>query len=448
MLVLSQAIRDRYRCPDHIATYNLVGALDEKPGFFRFGSETLYGRRSNGRENFVENGNDDQIPGALAKVENASSLPFDVDEIVSNLQLERYLDSRVDRAFLKQLYYWFRPLTNQAIRKRVQRFHARKWQSTTFPHWPVDTTVEDLCEGLLLRGMQARGVTQVPFIWFWPRGASACVLMTHDVEGNVGKEFCAELLKIDHAFDLPAAYEVVPEERYRVDPAFRESLEDAGAEIVVQDLNHDGKLYDDKSEFLHRMERINGYAREFGASGFRAAVLYRNPEWYDALHFAYDMSIPNVAHLDPQRGGCCTVMPFFVGSVLELPVTTTQDYTLLHILNDWSIDLWKDQIARILKKNGLISFIVHPDYIAQERALSVYRALLQHLSDLRQKNALWFALPKEINNWWRARSQMTIARKGSGWQIEGEGAENAVLAFARNERGKLTYQFAGSHATA
>jgi hypothetical protein len=28
------------------------------------------------------------------------------------------------------------------------------------------------------------------------------------------------------------------------------------------------------------------------------------------LCFAYDMSIPNVAHLDPQRGGCCTIMPF------------------------------------------------------------------------------------------------------------------------------------------
>jgi hypothetical protein len=63
-----------------------------------------------------------------------------------------------------------------------------------------------------------------------------------------------------------------------------------------------------------------------GVEGFRAAVLYRNPDWYDALTVAYDMSIPNVAQLDPQRGGCCTIFPYFIGNILEIPVTATQDY--------------------------------------------------------------------------------------------------------------------------
>ena len=66
--------------------------------------------------------------------------------------------------------------------------------------------------------------------------------------------------------------------------------------------------------------------------------------WYDDLKFSYDMSVPNVAHLDPQRGGCCTVMPYFLGDILEIPVTTVQDYTLFSILDDYSIDLWKRQI--------------------------------------------------------------------------------------------------------
>ena len=54
------------------------------------------------------------------------------------------------------------------------------------------------------------------------------------------------------------------------------------------------------------------------------------------------MSVPNVAHLEPQRGGCCTVMPYFVGDVLELPLTTIQDYSLFHILGDYSTTLWKN----------------------------------------------------------------------------------------------------------
>ena len=67
--------------------------------------------------------------------------------------------------------------------------------------------------------------------------------------------------------------------------------------------------------------------------------MYREQEWFDAFEFSYDMSVPNAAHLEPQRGGCCTVMPYFVGDLLELPLTTTQDYSLFHILGDYSISL-------------------------------------------------------------------------------------------------------------
>ncbi len=63
------------------------------------------------------------------------------------------------------------------------------------------------------------------------------------------------------------------------------------------------------------------------------------------------MSVPNVAHLDPQRGGCCTVMPYFIGDILEIPVTTIQDYTLFNILNDFSTRIWKEQTA-IIRENS------------------------------------------------------------------------------------------------
>ncbi len=40
--------------------------------------------------------------------------------------------------------------------------------------------------------------------------------------------------------------------------------------------------------------------------------MYREQRWFDAFEFSYDMSVPNAAHLEPQRGGCCTVMPYFL----------------------------------------------------------------------------------------------------------------------------------------
>ena len=166
------------------------------------------------------------------------------------------------------------------------------------------------------------------------------------------------------------------------------------------------------------------------------------------LGFSFDMSIPNVAHLDPQLGGCCTVMPYFIGKTLELPVTTIQDYSLFHLLNERSIDLWSTQVERILQKNGMASFIVHPDYILDRDTRSVYEDLLSYLRRLREQTPVWFALPQDVDTWWRARSQMSVVRNGNSWRIEGEGAENAVLAFAKNVNGQLTYELAVQSATA
>ena len=177
-------------------------------------------------------------------------------------------------------------------------------------------------------------------------------------------------------------------------------------------MNHDGLLFSDRNLFLARAERINAYGEQFGASGFRAGVLYHNLDWYDGLNFSYDMSVPSVGNLEPQRGGCCSVMPYFIGRILELPVTTTQDYTLFHILRQYSADLWKGQVARIMERHGLASFIIHPDYLLEARALDTYRSLLGHLADLREQGKLWIALPGEVDQWWRARSQMKLVYKG------------------------------------
>lgn len=326
------------------------------------------------------------------------------------------------------------------VRKRVQRAHLNGWRNLTFPHWPVDTTVEDLCETLLLLSMKTEGMDRVPFIWFWPDGAHACVTLTHDVETEEGKNFCSELMSIDDSFGIRAAFQLIPEGRYDCSTAFVESIRGRGFEVNIQDLNHDGHLFRGRREFLRRAEKINEYRTIYGAAGFRAAALYRNLDWYDALKFSFDMSVPNVAHLDPQRGGCCTVTPFFVGDMLEIPVTTTQDYMLFHLLNDYSLDLWKTQTKLITEKNGLVSFIVHPDYVIGKKAQSVYRELLAFLRQLNDGKQIWSALVGEIDSWWRARREMRLVERGGEWRIEGYGSERAKLAFAKAVDGRLEYE--------
>jgi hypothetical protein len=172
--------------------------------------------------------------------------------------------------------------------------------------------------------------------------------------------------------------------------------------------------------------------------------MYRNVDWYDALDFSYDMSIPNVAHLEPQRGGCCTVMPFFIGEILELPLTTAQDYSLFHILNESSIELWKKQISMIRAKHGLISFITHPDYNIDLGRRRMYAELLQHLSHLRSQGETWIALPNEVAAWWRQRRELDLVNVGGQWHIEGKGRERARLAYAVLKNDVLTYELAPS----
>jgi hypothetical protein len=444
---LEQAVHDRYRCADAFLDFRLGGALPPDSGYFQFGLETTcYGRS-------LTCARQGQLGPALCSMLPEVSfdgtqlvLPFDPNEVIDNLRLERYPDGRFGgyESRLKSIYYRFRPLTNLPLRKFIQRFWAAKWQEMQFPQWPVDTTVERVFENLMLLSLQASPVDRIPFIWFWPDGARGCVSMTHDVETRAGRDFCAQLLDIDDSFRIKASYQVVPEGRYPVTPEFLNRLRDRGSEVCVQDLNHDGRLFDDRDEFLRRAALINRYGREFGARGFRSAVLYRKPEWFADLEYSFDMSIPNVAHLDPQRGGCCTVMPYFIGDMLELPLTTIQDYTLFHVLNERSIDLWKTQIELILAKNGLVSFIVHPDYIIESEAQTVYKDLLAMLSELRKREDLWFTLPSDIDSWWRARSRMSIVKDNGSWRIVGEGAERAVLAFAKAVDGQLIYEPADS----
>jgi peptidoglycan/xylan/chitin deacetylase (PgdA/CDA1 family) len=439
---LAQALCERYRCPDAFVKLSFVASLSDSSGFFTFGPDiTCYGQTAAGdlQSRFQPPLYD--VSQNVRLNESEICLPFDPAQVIENLRLERYVGQECAfRAVARKAYYSVRPIMPLAARKHIQRLNLRGWRKRVFPGWPVDRTVELLCEKLLLLLLETSGLKRIPFIWFWPKGHAACFVMTHDVETEAGRNYCPHLMDTDDDFGIKASFNVVPEGSYSVAPDYLASIRDRGFEIGIQDLNHDGRLFDNRSEFSRRAQLINNYGRAYGAKGFRAAVLYRNPDWYDALKFSFDMSIPNTAHMDPQAGGCCTVMPYFIGDILELPVTTTQDYQLFHLLREHSIDLWKEQIRLILDRNGLMSFIVHPDYLIHDRLHSLYKQLLGHLRELNAKTSIWSTLPSEVDRWWRARSRMHLVANGDTWRIEGEGSERAVLAYASNMDGKLAYE--------
>jgi hypothetical protein len=440
--LMNDSFLDYFKCPERYARFGVTGHLSASSRYFHVGPEDVcYGRLSQ-----PQNGSDaGMMRDVLEEVKiggGTVSLPFDFTEIVDNLRLELYPSSaRDERSILNSLvvaaYYCVRPLLPVSIRKHLQRRRLKGWDSIPFPHWPVDRTVNDLFEFLMVLSLKSQKAERIPFIWFWPDGAPSSAIMTHDVEMARGRDLCSTLMDIDDAYGIKSCFEVVPEQRYDVPQTFLDSVTQRGFEVAVHDLNHDGRLFKSREYFEERVAKINSYGRRWGVDGFRSAVLYRRQEWFADLDFSYDMSVPNVAHLDPQRGGCCTVMPYFIGNLLELPVTATQDYTLFHILQDYTIDLWKTQIELIMEKHGLLSFIVHPDYATAGPERRVYEALLSHLAELRQTRGVWIATPGDVNRWWRQRAGMRIVEDREGVRIEGEGSERARIAYASAVDGRF-----------
>ncbi len=439
----AELLTEVLRCPDDVADFLPSVDLSGEPGYFRLGPDVIcYGQCSSGDP---AKSASEPLPDVRDHVMIAGSsvlLPFDPVQVVNTLRFERYLEnsSLPGNRALRTAYYALRPMMGVSLRRVLQQQYFHRRVQTPFPKWPVDVTVEKIVEQLLVFAMKARRIKRLPFIWFWPQGSGSCTIISHDVETERGRDFCPKLMDLDDSFGIKSSFQLVPEKRYSASESLLNCIRDRDFEINVHDLNHDGHLFSDRERFLQRAQRINQYAKQYRALGFRSAVMYRNVDWMEALDFSYDMSVPNVAHLDPKKGGCCTVLPFFIGKMLELPVTTTQDYSLFHVLKDYSIQLWKEQIARIREQHGLISVIIHPDYIIEDSARRVYAELLEFLCELRARGETWVALPGEVASWWKLRSELSLVRIGDSWRIEGEGCERARVAFAVLNNEGLSYE--------
>lgn len=445
----NKTLIDYYRCPETLGECCLQENYSSRTGYFRFGAGAIgYGQLFSGECSPTASG---PLYDALQGVQisqSGPSFPFDPISIIENVRFERYVngspvaESNASlKLLLKQAYYLFRPVLPIAVRYFIKRVVANGWDRKAFPQWPLDCSVDRIVRRLLSLSMRAKGVDRIPFIWFWPDGYAGCAIVTHDVETSLGLDYVKSMMDIEDSYDVKSSFQIIPERRYHAPQHLLNQIRASGCEVNVHDLNHDGHLFRDRSEFVRRVKKINNYGREYGALGFRSGLLYRNLDWYDDLEFSYDMSVPNVGHLDPQPGGCCTVKPYFIGKILELPLTTIQDVALFHILKTYSIELWKKQVNLILEENGLISFNIHPDYVVPLAARGAYVRLLEHLSELRSNRGVWMALPGQVNRWWRDRAEMKLVAQGNTWVIEGPNKEKASIAYAVLKGEEIGYSF-------
>ena len=94
------------------------------------------------------------------------------------------------------------------------------------------------------------------------------------------------------------------------------------------------------------------------------------------LGFDYDSSYTDTEPYEPQPGGCCSFLPFFIGDLVELPITLPQDHTLFAVLGHQDGGLWIAKAREIRARGGMVLALSHPDY-AHGPALEAWQQLLR-----------------------------------------------------------------------
>ena len=141
-----------FRCPDEYTRVTCEDALSIPMGYFRFGEGvTLFGRLAG---NSVSPDPGPEIYDAARGVrigDGVICLPFDLSDVVDNLQREAYVEEWRHGALssLSKPYYFIRPLLPVGMRRHLQKLYLRGWDKLSFPRWPVDCSVDNLMERLL-----------------------------------------------------------------------------------------------------------------------------------------------------------------------------------------------------------------------------------------------------------------------------------------------------------
>jgi peptidoglycan/xylan/chitin deacetylase (PgdA/CDA1 family) len=335
---------------------------------------------------------------------------------------ERYVRAARSRRLLP-LFYRAKPLIPRRAQMTARRTIARRQRTQhefggRFPRWPIEPIIELQRETLLRERIRRAADGRVPVLGAWPHGHRFAWILTHDVEGPRGLAQVERLLELERKHGVVSAWFLVADD-YPVDDAVLDAIRGAIGEIGVHGLHHDGSLFRSRAHFEAQLPRVHERLRAWGAVGFRSPATHRNAAWMPELGAEYDSSFPDTHPFDAQPDGCCSIFPYFLGDMVELPITLPQDHTLFELLRERDIGLWRRKVAYIVHRGGLVPVLVHPDYALTSERLRHYDELLTLL----RARGGWHALPREVARWWRRRAE--LERRFAGGEIDARAAAEA-----------------------
>jgi peptidoglycan/xylan/chitin deacetylase (PgdA/CDA1 family) len=263
----------------------------------------------------------------------------------------------------------------------------------------------------------------LPWIAPWPKPYTWSVVLTHDVERKVGYEHLETVTALEERAGVRSAWYFVPKRDYRVDDHLVATLARSGFEVCVHGLLHDGNDLT-PGTFEERLPSMQAYARQWNAVGFRAPATQRSWDIVARIGFDHDSSYSDVARYEPQSGGSCSWLPFFVGDVVELPITLPMDHTVFDLLEHESAEIWFEKARFLRERGGMALLLTHPDYLLPPARQREYERFVSFAA---AEHEAWTALPREVAAWWRRRRASTLAPVGDGWAVTGPAADEAQV---------------------
>ncbi len=326
-----------------------------------------------------------------------------------------------------KLYYFARPFIPLKVRQFLQ--HAARPRAVA-EDWFVDTELLDEYARGIAIGQRKRVIN------FWPDGKQWAIVLTHDVETEVGFKNIDAVVRIEEQYGFRSSWNLVAK-KYPIDQGYVEDLKTRGFEVGIHGYNHDGRDYLSRRVFRKRAKYVNEAIRRFGALGFRSPACQRNLEWLQELDIEYDASCFDVDPFQPMPGGTKSIWPFRAGKFIELPYTLPQDHVLFITLAEQSNAIWRKKTEWLIQQRGMACLITHPDYLLDKRLLGYYEDFLRFLGS---KTGYWHGTPASLVEWWKARERSSIVVEGGLERIAGPAMNYGATALEfGNENGKIVF---------
>jgi peptidoglycan/xylan/chitin deacetylase (PgdA/CDA1 family) len=319
---------------------------------------------------------------AIVKEKGRIIFNFSPVETIKTIIGEKYYKPK------RRLYTYF-PIHMHVLPGELRRIMKKalfmfQREKSRFPSWPVDKSVE------LLRHVIFRSITitggRITGKIKWPKGKRYVVCITHDIETGLGFKIMPRLLKIEKKYGLKSSFGIVSN-HYRLDHPLLDKMAKDGNNFYLHDYNHDNKLiYLGQKGMQKRFDKMGVFRNRYNAVGFRSPCLLRSEALFAAVEkngYLYDSSVPDTENPSQisERNGCCTVFPYMIGNLVEIPITMPQDALLIFKKKNL-FNVWTKKLEFIKQIGGIAVMNIHPEphLSGNKENLIIYEKFLEYIS--------------------------------------------------------------------